>query len=89
MWSSNGRELFYRSGERMMSVDLSPAEASPAPPRTLFEGVFGRLPWGVRNYDVSPDGQRFLMLKPRASGEPQRIVLVQHFDEELKRLLSD
>ena len=87
VWSANGRELFYRSGERMMSADLSLAGASPAPPRMLFEGVFGRLPWGVRNYDVSPDGQRFLMLKSRASGEPQRIVLVQHLDEELKRLL--
>ncbi|MGH9241058.1 MAG: protein kinase domain-containing protein [Vicinamibacterales bacterium] len=87
VWSATGRELFYRSGERMMSADLSPAGASPAPPRTLFEGVFGRLPWGVRNYDVSLDGQRFLMLKPRASGEAQQIVLVQHFDEELKRLL--
>jgi serine/threonine-protein kinase len=87
MWSSNGRELFYRNGERMMSADVSPAGASPAPPRMLFEGVFGRLPWGVRNYDVSPDGQRFLMLKSRASGQPQRIVLVQHLDEELKRLL--
>ena len=87
MWSANGRELFYRSGERMMSADLSPGGASPAPPRVLFEGVFERLPWGLRNYDVSPDGERFLMLKSRVSGQPQRIVLVQHMDEELQRLL--
>jgi hypothetical protein len=41
----------------------------------------------VRNYDVSPDGQRFLMLKSQRGGEPQRIVLVQQWDSELRRLL--
>jgi hypothetical protein len=43
-----------------------------------------------RNYDIAPDGQRFLMLKPAgsdATGPPQQIVVVQHFDEELKRLV--
>ena len=89
VWASNGREVFYRSGERMMSADIGPAGSAPAPPRLLFDGVYERLAWGARNYDVSPDGQRFLMLKPRASGEAQRIVLVQHFDEELKRLLPE
>ena len=70
-----------------MSAGVGPEGSSPPPPRTLFEGVYERLPWGARNYDVASDGQRFLMLKPRASREAQRIVLVQHFDEELKRLL--
>jgi hypothetical protein len=43
--------------------------------------------WG----DVSPDGKRFLMMK--AAGEsdsgsaPPHLVVVQHFDEELKRLV--
>jgi len=86
-WSSNGRELFYRNGDRMMSAEIATSGPSPTLPRPLFEGLYTRLPWGVRNYDVSPDGQRFLMLKSRASGEPQRIVLVQHLDQELKRLL--
>jgi serine/threonine-protein kinase len=87
VWSANGREVFYRSGERMMSADIGPAGSSPEPPRVLFEGVYERLPWGGRNYDVSPDGQRFLLLKRRASGEAQRIVLVQHLDAELMRVL--
>jgi hypothetical protein len=42
-----------------------------------------------RNYDVSADGQRFLMLKAGGgdrTGTPH-IVVVQHFDEELKRLV--
>lgn len=55
--------------------------------RLLFEGRYARLAWGVRNYDVSPDGQRFLMLKTIGRGDPHRIVLVQNWDAEVKRLL--
>ena len=42
-------------------------------------------------YDIAPDGQRFLMIKPgggsESTPEPTSLVVVQHFDEELKRLL--
>ena len=42
-------------------------------------------------YDIAPDGQRFLMIKPGGGSEstpaPTSLVVVQHFDEELKRLL--
>jgi hypothetical protein len=39
------------------------------------------------NYDVSPDGQRFLMLKPPESAEaaPTQINVVLNWFEELKR----
>jgi hypothetical protein len=42
-----------------------------------------------RNYDIASDGKRFLMLKAGgdATGSPPQIVVVQHFDEELKRLV--
>ena len=44
-----------------------------------------------RTYDVSPDGQRFLMIKEGGvADEPApsaRLVLVQHWFEELKRLV--
>ena len=46
---------------------------------------------GGRNYDVSPDGRRFLMLKMGAAGAsaqdpPARITVVENWFEELKRL---
>jgi hypothetical protein len=41
-----------------------------------------------RSYDLSPDGQRFLVLKPAGeTNAPPQLVVVQHFDEELKRLV--
>jgi hypothetical protein len=47
----------------------------------------GNIP---RNYDIAADGQRFLMLKARGSDATDvlpQIVVVEHFDEELKRLV--
>jgi hypothetical protein len=41
-----------------------------------------------RSYDVSPDGQRFLMIKSASADPttvPPSIIVVQHFDEELQR----
>jgi hypothetical protein len=41
-------------------------------------------------YDVAPDGTRFLMIRQNeGSAEPPitQIVVVQHFDQELKRLV--
>jgi len=40
-----------------------------------------------RTYDISPDGQRFLLIKAEPAATPITLIVVQHFDEELKRLV--
>jgi hypothetical protein len=57
-------------------------------PTVLFESPFG-FASGGRNYDVSLDGRRILILKrtPGTDQESRRVVVVQHFDEQLKRLV--
>jgi len=92
LWSANGRELFYRSGDRMMAVDISTdGEFLAGKPRQLFEGSYVRASAGyVRaQYDVSPDGQRFLMLKAvQQKAEPlTQIQVVLNWSDELKRRL--
>jgi len=45
---------------------------------------------GARAYDVSPHGQRFLMIKAPAidaGAVAPALIVVQHWDEELKRLV--
>jgi serine/threonine-protein kinase len=89
VWNSNGKELFYRSVNKMMVVVV---EASAAPdlklsqPRPLFEQQYA---FGsgitIPNYDVSPDGQRFVMIKDESSAS--RLNLVLNWSEELKRLV--
>jgi serine/threonine-protein kinase len=85
-WNPNGKELFYRNGNRMLAVDVATTpKLTLSRPRVLFEQryVFGGQT--VANYDVSPDGQRFVMVKDdSASG---RINLVLNWFEELKRLV--
>jgi Tol biopolymer transport system component len=87
-WNHNGRELFYRSGDKMMAVDIVAQPSFAAgKPRMLFQGPYERSPATSPNYDVSPDGQRFLMLKPANTGEsaPTQINVVLNWFEELKR----
>jgi serine/threonine protein kinase len=87
-WNPNGRELFYRSGDKMMAVDIATQPNFGAgKPRMLFEGGYELSPFPIPNYDVSPNGQRFLMLKPSQSvqASPTQIVVVQNWFEELKR----
>jgi Tol biopolymer transport system component len=87
-WNPNGRELFYRSGDRMMAVDIATQPGFAAgKPRMLFEGPYEPAPITNPNYDVSPDGQRFLMLKPveREQAVPTQINVVLNWFEELKR----
>jgi Tol biopolymer transport system component len=88
VWNPKGGELFYRSGNKIMAVDIDTQSGFEAgKPRQLFEGPYlltsGSFPW----YDVSPDGQRFLMLKPVESqaSAPTQINVVLNWFEELKQ----
>ncbi len=88
LWNRNGRELFYRSGNRMMAVDIvAQPSLSVGKPRVLFEGQYEPTLLATANYDVSPDGQRFLMLKASAGKDeaPTQINVVLNWFEELKR----
>ena len=69
LWTRNG-ELVYPNGDKMMAVSIATQPTvSVGTPRLLFE----RNNEGVFNYDVTRDGQRFLMLKPeRADFVQQR-----------------
>jgi eukaryotic-like serine/threonine-protein kinase len=87
VWNRNGRELFYRSGDKMMAVDVTAQPSFVAgKPKMLFEGRY--VSTNVPEFDVSPDGQRFLMLKPvtQEQAAPAQINVVLNWSEELKRL---
>ncbi len=80
-------ELFYRSGDKMMAVDIATQPVFAAgKPRVLFEGRYEPTPATSPNYDVSPDGQRFPMLKPSEQAQAAtQINVVLNWFEELKR----
>ena len=85
VWNPKGRELFYRSGQKMMAVDYTEQpEFSAGKPKMLFEGPYVPSPRSLADYDVTPDGQRFLMLK-NAEQKPGEISVVLNWTEELKQ----
>ncbi len=87
VWARNGRELFYRNADKMMVVAVSTKPTfSAGPPRLLFEGSYTNSSRREANYDISPDGERFLMVKAAETHRaPTELYLVVNWFEELKR----
>jgi serine/threonine-protein kinase len=72
VWRRDGRELFYRNADRMMVVPVSAGDRFDAGrPQELWRGPYshgmssscGAPGLSSSNYDVSPDGERFLMIQ--------------------------
>jgi eukaryotic-like serine/threonine-protein kinase len=84
-WSPDGRTLFYREGQRWMSVAVqTQPDFSAAAPKFMFEGPYLNVP-GV-SYDVAPDGQRFMMLEEYGKQPPTtHLNVVLNWFEELKQ----
>ena len=91
LWAPNGQELFYVAPDGALMavrVDARGSAWSAGSPAKVFEGPYATgAPSNGRNYDVSPDGKRFLMVKePATQATAPQIVVVQNWFEELKRL---
>jgi len=91
-WAPGGRELFYiqqvAEGQVALfavSVD-SRGEMELGRPEELFRGPFTMPMIFGRSYDVSPDGQRFLMVRrPEQSRALESLVVVLNWADEMRR----
>jgi serine/threonine protein kinase len=87
-WNPNGgRELIYRWDLKWYAIDV---RLQPKPffavPRKLFDGPYINVPG--YSWDISPDGERFLLLEDPALNKPvTQLVVITNFLEELKRRL--
>jgi serine/threonine protein kinase/Tol biopolymer transport system component len=93
-WAGNGGELFYLDASNALTVvpvGTSGPTLSLGSPAKLFDTQYAE-PNPSRHYDVSADGQRFLMLKASAAGDPSAtplsMVLVEHWFEELTQQVN-
>jgi Tol biopolymer transport system component len=85
-WASDGREIFFRSGRSLWSaaVRMSPAFIAE-PPQKLFEWPEDIL----ADYDVSPDGQHFVMVQnDPIELRPFDLVVIPGWVEEMKSRLA-
>ncbi len=87
-WSKDGKELFYVEGATLVTVAVATnARFSAGEATRLFSALslqFGNYP----NYDVSPDGRRFVLVE-NADVEPPRIHVVQNWFEEFRNREQD
>ncbi len=80
-WSRDGAELFYLTPDgKLMSVSLGTGSMpQPAAPRLLFDtGLHPNL--GLDLYDATPDGQRFLVIRPIERISPPITVVLNWTD---------
>ena len=94
LWAPSGQELFYvaPTGALMrVGVERAPSWAATTPTLLVKERPSTNPNTYIgRTYDISSDGQRFLMIKEGGAdqtGAPPQIIVVQHWTEELKRLV--
>jgi eukaryotic-like serine/threonine-protein kinase len=86
LWAPEANELFYRTPTSLMVIPMkSGATPTLGKPQALFN--LGGYAAG-RNYDISPKGDRIIAVPMlRAGGTSGQIVVVQNWQEELKRLV--
>jgi serine/threonine-protein kinase len=90
VWSPDGRQIFYRAGNKMMAVAVGrEAALEVGSPVVVWERpYFAPTPAAVREHHIGPDG-RFLMMKAAAAerAAAPRLIVVLNWLEELKRLV--
>ena len=85
-WSRDGKELFYVEGETLVAVSVSSGSSFSVDSATrLFEHPGLRSGYTYPSYDVSADGQRFILAEPVELGadapEPSIRVVQNWFAE--------
>jgi hypothetical protein len=87
LWSPDGRQIYYRSKRAVLAARVSTAPTfSVTSRRRLFEGPFATNPVHA-NFDVSPDGRRFLMIEPTGGGA--QVIVAQNWANEVRAKLKN
>jgi serine/threonine-protein kinase len=87
LWTKGGRELAFRHGDTVMVAAVEPVTGVIGRPTVLFAGRYvSREDWSVpASYDVTADGERFLLLKFAAGDDRRRVNVVTNWFPELRR----
>jgi hypothetical protein len=84
-WARNGRELFFRQGNTMMTVRVESEPPVPSPTPLFTLSAWTSSP-ARTNYDVAPDGRFVIVRSNEAETAGTEIRLVLNWAEQLKRL---
>jgi serine/threonine protein kinase len=81
-WSPNGKELFYVTGDAVVSVAIQ-SNGSFGAPRRLFDRSNFLFNHRFNSYSVSPDGKRFLMIQRDPASVPRQLNVILNWAKEL------
>ena len=86
-WTRGGREIVFLTGDdSIMSVSVDPSTGAAQLPRFVLRDH--RLA-ETRSFDVSADGERFLMVLPVPRPDAQPLTVVLNWFTELKRKMEE
>ena len=94
VWAPSGKELFYRHGGalQVVRIDATASSLAVGAPMRLFDDPFrldtGGANGGMANYDIAPDGKRFVMVeepKTTNAASTTRLNVALNWSDELKR----
>ena len=88
IWSRDGRELFYRAGDDLMSIGVNTAGPLVLGERRRLLDLSPYDTGAFHDFDVSPDGQRFLLIRTDPASRPYRLNIITNWIEELRRKVS-
>jgi hypothetical protein len=83
VWSPDGKELLYVTGESVVGVAVRP-DGSVGAPRRRFDPANFLLDDRFRSYAVSPDGKRFLTIRRDPGSIPHQLNVILNWTEERK-----
>jgi DNA-binding winged helix-turn-helix (wHTH) protein/Tol biopolymer transport system component len=87
-WSRNGRRIVYRSGKRMMVVDVAAgASFTAGQPQVLAAVPFEPGGLATPNYDITADGRRLLLITPVKDPPRLPLIVVENWFAELREKL--
>jgi serine/threonine-protein kinase len=86
LWSHRGNELFYRDGSgNLVAVAVHTTPRFSLGRSTVLFAAAGFTSFRFTpKYAVAPDDQRFLMIRPRETGVPDKLIVVENWFEELR-----
>jgi len=92
VWSRNGRELFYRTEDNRIMVTTYAVRGDTFVadrPRLWSDARLANTGM-TPNFDLAPDGRRFVVLMPAEGAGPpdvqSHVTLVVNFFDELRRI---
>ena len=85
VWANSGRELFYLSGDKLMVVDVNTGATFRAGKPALLFQMRSAVQTSGSSYDVTLDGQRFVMIQSAENVGVPQVNVVLGWSQELTR----